>query len=159
MQCSLSFDSNWGKQNDPTACWHQLHPQYQVLQHEKTLSYTLHCMGGVIESPNCVGCTPLEPPLTGNTPLYSIFRAKDGRKTINIFNHFHGLIPDTTYKHLEYFVTLEKHSQLRVNKCKGYRNQKTIYIYNTYVTEAYIYIYLHLDNSPLKAIIEQIIKM
>ena len=23
MQCSPSFDCNWGKQNDPTACWHQ----------------------------------------------------------------------------------------------------------------------------------------
>ena len=30
MQCSLSFDCNWGKQNDPTACWHQLHPRFQV---------------------------------------------------------------------------------------------------------------------------------
>ena len=26
LQCSSSFDWNWGKQNDPTACWHQLHP-------------------------------------------------------------------------------------------------------------------------------------
>ena len=26
MQCSPSFDWNWGKQNDPTASWHQLHP-------------------------------------------------------------------------------------------------------------------------------------
>ena len=23
MQCSPSFDWNWGKQNDPTACWYQ----------------------------------------------------------------------------------------------------------------------------------------
>ena len=23
MQCSPSFDCNLGKQNDPTACWHQ----------------------------------------------------------------------------------------------------------------------------------------
>ena len=23
MQCSPSFDCNWGKQNDPTAYWHQ----------------------------------------------------------------------------------------------------------------------------------------
>ena len=26
MQCSPSFDWNCGKQNDPTACWYQLHP-------------------------------------------------------------------------------------------------------------------------------------
>ena len=26
MQCFPSFDCNWGKQNNPTACWHQLHP-------------------------------------------------------------------------------------------------------------------------------------
>ena len=31
MQCSPSFDWNWGKQNDPTACWHQLHPRFRVL--------------------------------------------------------------------------------------------------------------------------------
>ena len=39
MQCSPSFDCNWSKQNDPTRCWHQLHPQYQVLQQGKCLSY------------------------------------------------------------------------------------------------------------------------
>ena len=27
MQCSLL---NWGKQNEPNACWHQLHPRCQV---------------------------------------------------------------------------------------------------------------------------------
>ena len=26
IQCYPSFDCNWGKQNDPTACWHQLYP-------------------------------------------------------------------------------------------------------------------------------------
>ena len=31
MQCSPSSDCNWGKQNDPTACWHHLHPQYWVI--------------------------------------------------------------------------------------------------------------------------------
>ena len=30
MQCSPSFDWNWGKQNDPTACWHQLHPRFRA---------------------------------------------------------------------------------------------------------------------------------
>ena len=35
MQCSPSFDWNCGKQNDSTACWYQLHPQFQVLQQGK----------------------------------------------------------------------------------------------------------------------------
>ena len=31
MQCSPFFDWNCGKQNDPTACWYQLHPRFHVL--------------------------------------------------------------------------------------------------------------------------------
>ena len=50
MQCSHSFDSNWGKQNNPTACWHQVHPRYWVLQQEKSLSYPPDCKGGVTEN-------------------------------------------------------------------------------------------------------------
>ena len=37
MLCSSSFDWNWGKQNDFTACWHQLHPRFQVLLQGKCL--------------------------------------------------------------------------------------------------------------------------
>ena len=66
MQCSPSFDCNWAKQNDPTTCWHQLHPRYRVLQQGKCLSYTPECMGGVTETPNCIcgegGQPPFEPP-------------------------------------------------------------------------------------------------
>ena len=70
MQCSHTFDWNWGKQNDPTACWHQIHPRFWVLQQGKCLRYPPDCMGGVTESPNCMGsCTPFEPPLTGDTPF------------------------------------------------------------------------------------------
>ena len=47
MQYSPSFDWNWGKQNDPTACWHQLHPQFQVSQQGKCLRYPPECVGGV----------------------------------------------------------------------------------------------------------------
>ena len=73
------------------------------------------------ESPNCVGgggFAPFEPPLTGGHPAlkfppYSICRAKRGRKTINVFSHFHGLIPDTNYRHLECFVMLGTLSKLR----------------------------------------------
>ena len=32
MQSSPFFDWNWGKQKHPTACWHQLNLQLQVLQ-------------------------------------------------------------------------------------------------------------------------------
>ena len=45
MQCSPSFDCNWGKQNDPTAHWHQLHPRYPVLQQEN-VSATHHRFNG-----------------------------------------------------------------------------------------------------------------
>ena len=45
MQCSPSFEWNWGKQNDPIACWHQLHTQFQVLQQGKCLNYPQSCMG------------------------------------------------------------------------------------------------------------------
>ena len=53
MQCSPSFDWNWGKQNDHTACWHQLHPQFQVLQQGKCLGYPPECVGGVTETTIC----------------------------------------------------------------------------------------------------------
>ena len=139
MQCSPSFDWNWGKQNDPTACWHQLHPRFRVLQQGKCLSYPPERVGGVTKTTNCVGGFPFEPPSTGGHPPlqfppYSLFRPKGSRKTINLFSHFHGLVPDTNYKHLECFVMLGTHSEphrgqmshicdispLRVNKtCVG----------------------------------------
>ena len=55
MQCSPSFDWNWGKQNDPTACWFQLHPGFRVLQQGKCLRYQPERVGGVTETTNCVG--------------------------------------------------------------------------------------------------------
>ena len=56
------FDCNWGKRNDPTACWYQLHPWYQVSQQGKCLSYPPDCMSGVIEFPNCVSGKGHSPP-------------------------------------------------------------------------------------------------
>ena len=97
MQCSPSFDWKWGKQNDPTTCWHQLHPRFQVLQQGKCPLATL-INGGT-------------PPL--NPPPYSLFRPKGDRKTINFFSHFHGLVPDASYKHLESFIKLGTHSEPR----------------------------------------------
>ena len=81
MQFSPSFDCNWGKQNDPTACWYQLHPRYWVSQREKSLSYPpdAWAIRGL-----CLLQTPIK---RVTTPLkflpYSIFRAKGGQKTIN----------------------------------------------------------------------------
>ena len=73
MQCSPSFDCNWGKQNNPTACWHLLHPRYRVSQQGKCLSYPPDCMGGLTESPNCMGGEGAQPPSKphqrGHTPL------------------------------------------------------------------------------------------
>ena len=61
MQCSPSFDCNWGKQNDPIVCWHQLHPRFRVLQQGKCLTYTPDCVGGDTETQNCVGCEGAAP--------------------------------------------------------------------------------------------------
>ena len=105
MQCSPSFDWNWGKQNDPTACWHQLHPRFQVLQQGKCFRYPPERVGGVTETINCV------PPL--KFPPYSLFSPKGGPKNHQLFTHFHGLVPDTNYKHLECFVMLGTHSEPR----------------------------------------------
>ena len=70
----------------------------------------LERVGGVSETTNCEGYAPFEPKLTGDTPFkippYSLFRPKGGR-------NFHGLIPDTNYKHLECFITLGTHSEPR----------------------------------------------
>ena len=51
------FDCNWGKQNNHTACWHQLHPRYRDSQQGKCLSYLdpSDCLGEVTETTNCVG--------------------------------------------------------------------------------------------------------
>ena len=110
IQGSPSFDWNWCKQNDPTACWHQLHPRFRVLQQGKCLSYPPDCVCGVTELPNCMGGEGLRPLWF---PPYSLFRPKDGRKTINFFTRFNGLVPDTNYKHLECFVMLGTHSKPR----------------------------------------------
>ena len=62
MQRSPSFDWNCGTQNDPTACWHQLHPRFRVLQQGKCLSYPPDCVGEVTKTPNCVGSEGAVPP-------------------------------------------------------------------------------------------------
>ena len=63
MQCSPSLDCTWDKQNDPTTCWHQLHPRYRLSQQGKCLSYPPDCVGGVTETPNCVGGAGVAPHL------------------------------------------------------------------------------------------------
>ena len=45
-------------------------------------------------------------------PPYSIFRPKSGQESINIFSHFHELITETNYQHLECSITLGMHSQV-----------------------------------------------
>ena len=99
MQCPPSFDWNWGKQNDPTACWHQLHPRFRVLQQGKCLRYPPECVGGATGTTNCVGnkgLCPLRTPVNRGTPplkfpRYSLFSPKGGRKTINFLPIFMGL--------------------------------------------------------------------
>ena len=97
--------------------------------------------GRGLETANCVGdeeLCPIRIPINWGTPplkfpLYLLFRPKGGRKTINFFSHFHGLVPDANYNHLESFVKLGTHcephrgemshicdiSVLRVKNCQG----------------------------------------
>ena len=68
------------------------------------------------------GCAHFAPPLTGDTSFQNSLRARylgqrAAKKTINVFRHFHGLIPDTHYKHLECFVMVGMHSLLCRVKC------------------------------------------
>ena len=71
-RCSPSFDWNWGKQNDPTACWYQLHLRFQVLQQGKCLRYRPEHVGGVTETTICLGgegaAPPSNPLKTGGHP-------------------------------------------------------------------------------------------
>ena len=64
-----------------------------------------------------IGVSPFEPPINRWTPPLKFLHVRKGI-TINLFSHFHGLIPDTNYDHLECFVMLtthsETHSALRV---------------------------------------------
>ena len=72
MQCSPSFDWNWGKQNDPTACWHQLHPRFQVVKQGKCLWYPAERVGVVTETTICVGgegLRSLRTPINRGHPL------------------------------------------------------------------------------------------
>ena len=55
------------------------------------------------------GTSPFEPPF----PPYSLFRPKGGQKTIIFLSHFHGLVSDTNYKHLKYFIMLGTLSEPR----------------------------------------------
>ena len=97
MQCSPSFDWNWDKQNDLTACWHQLHPRFRVLQQGKCLIYPPDCVGRVTKPPNCVGgCAPFEPPLMeGHVPLkfpsYSCLGQRAAEKPSTFLAIFMGL--------------------------------------------------------------------
>ena len=67
MQCSqLPLLTATGA--NKTACWHQLHPRFWVLQQGKCLNYPPDCVGRVTETSNCVGgegAAPFKPPLTG----------------------------------------------------------------------------------------------
>ena len=121
MQCSPSFDWNWGKQNDPTACCDQLHPRFLVLQQGKCLRNTPEHVGRITETKISVGgewLRSLRTTINGGTPplklfSYSSCRPKGSRKTSNVLGRFYGLVPDTNYKHLESFVMLRTHSEPR----------------------------------------------
>ena len=60
--------------------------------------------------------SPFEPLLTGDTPF---------KTSPQCFSHFHGLVPDTNYKHLECSVMLGTHSEPRRGEMS--------HIYNIYM--------------------------
>ena len=62
------------------------------------ISYPPDSMRRVTEPTNCLGFN---------------HRVKDDQKTVNLLSHFHGLIPDTNYKHLECFIMLGTHFETR----------------------------------------------
>ena len=75
MQCSPSFDWNWGKQNDPTACWDQLHPRFRVLQQGKCLSYPPDSWAESLKPQipwAARGLCPLRTHINGGTPPFKI---------------------------------------------------------------------------------------
>ena len=90
LQCSPSFDWNWGKQNDPTACWHQLHPggftaTQLHMDHQIAWAGSLNPqlrgrLGHSLRTLINGGTPPLKIP---PPPQYSLFRPKGGRKTTN----------------------------------------------------------------------------
>ena len=75
----------------------------------------------VYSKENARGLHTLRTTINRETPplkflLYLLFRPKGGRKTINVFSCFNGLVPDTNYKHLENFVMLGTHFEPRRGK-------------------------------------------
>ena len=83
---------------------------------KKCLGYPPDCVGRVTETPNCVGsegmCLLQTPIDRGNPfkippPPSSIFIPKCHQ----LFSHFHGLITENNYEHIECFVMLQTHSK------------------------------------------------
>ena len=121
MQCSPSFDCNWANKTIPlhvgTSYTHDI-----GFHCKRNVSAAQQIAWAGSLSPQTAwaarGLCTFEPPLMGGHPPlkfppYSLLRAKGGRKTINFFSHFHGLIPDTIYEHLDWFVMIGTHSELR----------------------------------------------
>ena len=121
MQRSPSSDWNWGKQNDPTACWHQLRPRFLVYSKVNASGTHQSAWTGSLKPQfawAAMGLHSLRTTINGGTPPlefppYSSCRPKGSRKTINFLGHFHGLVPDTNYEHLESFVMIGTHSEPR----------------------------------------------
>ena len=80
-------------------CWYILTYIFFILIHVCSRKLRLH---------------PLRTPINGAAPpvkyLCTIYL------TINFFSHFHGLIPNINYEHLESFTMLGMQSQLRRNQ-------------------------------------------
>ena len=147
MQFSPSFDCNWANKTTPlhvgTSYTHDIR-----FYSKRNVSATHQIVWAGSLNPQIAwvvrGLRPLRTPLT-HLPLKfspcSIFRPKGSQKTIKCFSNFHGLIPDTSYKHLECFVRLGTHSQLRrgqmshicdISPLRVNSNRNLIEVYNLY---------------------------
>ena len=73
MQCSPSFDGNWGKQNDPTACWHTNYTHDFWFYSKGNASGTHYSMWAGSLKPQFAwaarGLHPLQTPINGGTPF------------------------------------------------------------------------------------------
>ena len=101
MQCSPSFDCNWGKENDLTRCWDHLHftPTISCFTAREMSQLSTRSHGWGHWNPKLRGMrggtAPFEPQLTRDMPFkippYSLLGQRADRKTINFLGCFMGL--------------------------------------------------------------------
>ena len=101
----------WTKKDDPTACWHKMHLQYRGFTVRK-MPHLLRFYGWGHWITTLLGWGTATFQPREHLPLkFPLYLGEKWPK--KLLSHYHGLIPETNYKHLECFITLGTHSQLR----------------------------------------------